>query len=330
MDILRKKVRKSNIRLGGNKSSFIDNPFCDISFDSQEKDYIEDLENDISSRPDIENNDDLIKSYLRQLSTMPLLAHEEEVVLARKVKSGDRNAKQELVKRNLRLVVSIAKKYTNQGLSLIDLIQEGNLGLIKATDKFDVERGFKFSTYATWWIRQGITRALSDKSRTIRIPVHLIESMNKIKKVTKDFILSTGREPTQEELAAILEMDTEDIQNIISSMKAPISTETPIGNDDEAALSDIIENTSSIEPNDYLINEELKSTIENNLISLNPKEKNVVVLRYGLDDGSKKSLKEVGDFLGISYPRTRQLLASALKKLRSPEIATNLKPYLYN
>ena len=329
-----KKTKKEfqslkQIKVGKGQNDFIQNPFCDVDINLSES--YSDFENNNEDKKRIrEEDNDSIKFYLKQLNLIPLLTHEEEIKLAKKVKKGDLKAKRELVRRNLRLVVSIAKKYINQGLSFLDLVQEGNLGLIRAAEKFDVDRGFKFSTYATWWVRQGITRALSDKSRTIRIPVHMVEVANKLKKATKDFILKTGREPNREELAMLLNTDIKHIQNIISSMQIPLSTDTPLGSNEDSDLGEFIEDKFSIEPEDYLTSEELKSKIEDNLLLLNPKEKSVVILRYGLSDGAKKTLQEVGRSLGITYPRARQLLASALKKLRSPEVSSRLKEYLYN
>lgn len=274
--------------------------------------------------------DDAIKSYLKQISLIPLLKHEEEISLARKAREGDEEAKKELVRRNLRLVVSIAKRYVNQGLSFLDLVQEGNLGLMKAVDKFNVDLGYKFSTYATWWVRQGITRALSDKSRIIRLPVHMVENINKIRKAEKKLIYAIGREPKQEELAQFLDIDIQDIQNTVNLMKVPVSTEQPIGSGEEGKLEDLLEDKSLENPNDELVNKNLQYEISDSLLFLNPKEKKVVELRFGLDDGSKKTLKQVGESLGISYPRARQIFASAIKKLRQPEVSSKLKSYMYN
>ena len=275
-------------------------------------------------------SDDAAKSYLKKLTSIRLLTADEEVKLAKKVKKGDLKAKQELVRRNLRLVVSVAKKYINRGFSFLDLIQEGNLGLIKAAEKFDHKRGFKFSTYATWWIRQSITRAISDKSRTIRIPVHMIENMNKLKKATRDLSNAIGREPKEEEIAEALDTDVKDIQKIISSMRLPISIDSPINSEEEAGLGEIIENSFSEEPNDSLTANDLKNNLEDSLSLLNPREKSVVELRYGLNDGMERSLKEVSNKLEVTHTKARQLMASALKKLRTPEITNRLKTYLYN
>lgn len=316
------KKKLNHIAIKSNKSdyvSFYDNPFCDVDYESEEKEF----------KVGFKNNDS-IKLYLKKLTSIPLLTHEEEIKLAKKVKDGDKKAKNELVRRNLRLVVSIAKKYINQSLPFLDLIQEGNLGLIKATEKFDHSRGFKFSTYATWWIRQAITRALSDKSRTIRLPVHIVENMNKLKKAVRVFTQAIGRQPKEEELAEILNTNTKQIKNIFNSYQLPISIDSPVGTNEEGELQELIEDKYSFEPQELLSSEDLRGEIEDTLLLLNPKEKSVVELRYGLQDGQKKTLKEVGDELGISHGRARQLQASAFKKLRNPEISSRLKGYLYN
>lgn len=301
-----------------NGSNFYDNPYCDVDVDQ-----IKGKQVDLNER-------DSIKLYLKQLTSIPLLTREEEIKLAKKVKRGNLNAKKELVRRNLRLVVSIAKKYVNRGLPFLDLIQEGNVGLIRGAEKFDPSRGFKFSTYATWWIRQGITRALSDKSRTIRVPVHMFESMNKLKKAVRKISQAIGREPKEEELAQYLNTDVESVQNIINSLRYTISTDTPIGTNEGSELQEIIENKLATEPQEYVTNEDLRYQIEDSLLQLNQKEKNVIELRYGLNDGSTRTLKEVGNELGIPYTRARQLQASALKKLRNSEVSERLKNYLYN
>ena len=301
------------------QNGFLENPFCDISSESV----------DVGSL-DKDFNDDSVKAYLKKLTSIPLLTQEEEIKLAKKVRNGDLDAKRELVKRNLRLVVSIAKRYLNRGLSFLDLIQEGNLGLIRGAEKFDVDRGYKFSTYATWWVRQAITRALSDKSRTIRLPVHMVENVNKLKKAVRELSQAIGREPKQEELAQYLNTDIEHVQNIINSMRTLISTDAPIGTNEEGEISELIEDKFLTPPQEYLSSEDLRYEIEDSLVVLNPKEKKVVTLRFGLNDGSKRTLKEVGKELGITHERARQLQASALKKLRSEEISSRLKGYLYN
>ncbi len=303
--------------------SFYENPFCDVGPDLEIDDFKYETKSSYA-------DDDSIKFYLKQLTSIPLLTHKEEISLAKKAKIGDLNAKHELVKRNLRLVVSIAKKYLNQGMSFLDLVQDGNIGLIKAVEKFDIDKGFKFSTYATWWVRQGITRGLSDKSRTIRLPVHMVGNINKMKKAVRELSQAIGRQPKQTELAELMNTDVKHIQDILGSMKTLVSTDAPIRANEEGELQDLIEDKFSIELQDSLTNEDLKFEIADILLYLNPKEKNVVELSFGLNDGSKRTLKQVGEDLGISYSRARQLLASALKKLRRQEISSRLKTYLYN
>lgn len=318
------KLRKIN----SSNSNFYENPLCDFDFSEHYKNTLED--GIAIRRESKDDNNDSIKLYLKKLSSIKLLTHEEEINLAKKIKLGDTNAKKKLVEKNLKLVVSIAKKYTNHNLSFLDLIQEGNLGLIKATDKFDPERGYKFSTYATWWIRQAISRALADKSRTIRVPVHISENMNKLKRVTKALSQALGREPKEKEIAEALNTDIKYIQKIMDSLKLPVSMDTPIGHDDEGNLANLLEDKSQNEFTISLESKDLKLDLDDGLLLLNPKEKNIVELRFGLNDGSTRSLKEVGEYLGISYPRARQLLASAMKKLRNPDYSNRLKTYLYN
>lgn len=308
-------------------TGFESNPFCDIDISLTED--FESSDNENKAKLYTEDNDS-IKLYLKQLSSIPLLSREEEITLAKKVKKGDLEAKKELVRRNLRLVVSIAKRYMNRGLSFLDLIQEGNLGLIKGAEKFDPNRGFKFSTYATWWVRQGITRALADKSRTIRVPVHVIEYVSKLKKAVRTLSQAIGREPKEEELAQYLNTDVEELQNIINATKIPLSTDSPIGIDETFELQEVIEDKITTNADDDVVSKDLRYKIEDSLTLLNKKEKDVIELRYGLSDGAKRTLREVGRHLGISYGKARQLQASALKKLRCKEIASGLSPYLYN
>ena len=295
-------------------------PFCDV--------YDSSLDNEKPKNEQVK--DDSIAKYLKSLTTIPLLTHEEELKLARKIKKGDLKAKQELTRRNLRLVVSVAKKYIGRGYPFLDLIQEGNLGLIKATEKFDPKRGFKFSTYATWWIRQAITRAIADKSRVIRIPVHMVENISKLKKSISSLNQALGREPREEEVANLLDMKVDDIQYVIDLMQYPISSDAPIGGDEESTISEIIEDKSVIQPEEELTNSDLTYEINDTLENLNKNEKKVVMLRYGLEDGAKKTLKEVGKELGITHERARQLQASALKKLRNIDVIGKLEPYMYN
>ncbi|MCH2228546.1 MAG: sigma-70 family RNA polymerase sigma factor [Candidatus Caenarcaniphilales bacterium] len=274
-------------------------------------------------------SDDSVKMYLREIGRVPLLNAKQEIELARRIKEGDINAKRKLVRHNLRLVVSIAKKYINRGLPFLDLIQEGNLGLIRAAEKFDPERGYKFSTYATWWVRQGITRSLSDKSRTIRVPVHMVETINKFKKVARRLGQLFDRRPTEEELAEVMEVSTQKIKEIVAAMRTPVSLEAPINNEEDGKLEDFIADSSdNVHPELAATDQLLSSDILKVLETLTPKEKAVVQLRFGIDSGQERTLEEVGRLLGITRERVRQLEFRALKKLRHPERAVKLRDYL--
>ena len=262
--------------------------------------------------------EDSVKLYLREIGRVALLDAQQEIELARRIKEGEEEAKRLLVRHNLRLVVSIAKKYINRGLPFLDLIQEGNLGLIRAAEKFDHTRGFKFSTYATWWIRQGITRALSDKSRTVRIPVHMVETIQRVKNVASQAAMELGRRPTVQELAAILQISTDKLSEVMAAMRTPVSLHSPIGSEDEGTLEEFISDTLRSSPDqeatDRLLRKDLLNFLDQ---TLTPKEKAVVVLRYGLDEtGEPRTLEEVGEILDITRERVRQLEARALKKLR--------------
>ena len=270
--------------------------------------------------------DDLVKIYLREIGRMSVLTPDEELNLARKSQCGDITAKQDLVRHNLRLVVSIAKKYLNRGMSFLDLIQEGNLGLMKAVDKFDPERGFKFSTYATWWVRQGITRSLSDKSRTIRIPVHMVELISKLKKARKKLSEKTGYPPSDEELACELKLDTSRVKEIIQIMELPISLHSSVNSEEEGDLEDFI--TDEGASPEFAANGILLGININKALScLTLKEAAVIRLRFGLDCGQERTLEEVGKILGVTRERVRQLEHRALKKLRQPGACDNLKDY---
>lgn len=292
----------------------------ELSLDSE-------IEFDDKSKTSIPLTDDLVKIYLREIGRLSVLSTKAELALARKVKAGDIKAKQELVRHNLRLVVSIAKKYLNRGLSFLDLIQEGNLGLMKAVDKFDPERGYKFSTYATWWIRQAITRALSDKSRTIRIPVHMVELLSKLKKTIKRLTEKFGQTPTDEDIAREVDIDISKIKEIIHVMESPVSLNSPVNSEEEGNLEDLIKDNSNITP-EYLANGMLLGrNINTALKCLTLKEAAVIKLRFGLDSGQERTLEEVGKILGVTRERVRQLEFRALKKLRQPGACENLRDY---
>jgi RNA polymerase primary sigma factor len=271
---------------------------------------------------------DSTKSYLKNLNKIPLLAPKEEIELARRIKEGDSKAKRLLVKHNLRLVVSIAKKYINRGLPFLDLIQEGNLGLIRAAEKFDHTMGFRFSTYATWWIKQGITRSLSDKSRLVRLPVHMVEQMNQLKKLTETASSKLGRDLNENEMSALLELPVEQVKRILNYKQVPVSLDLKINDEDaESSLADLIQDEKATSPETVAFNEGLCRTVTESLDKfLNEEEKTVVELHYGLRDGHKYTLREIADQLGISHELARRVQATALKKLRHPNVIYVLKP----
>ncbi len=274
-------------------------------------------------------SDDSVKMYLREIGRVPLLTAKQEIELARRIKKNDLEAKRKLVRHNLRLVVSIAKKYINRGLPFLDLIQEGNLGLIRAAEKFDPERGYKFSTYATWWVRQGITRSLSDKSRTIRVPVHMVETINKFKKIARKLGQELNRRPTEFELAEVMEVPTAKIKEIVAAMRTPVSLESPISPDDDGKLEDFVPDMFMNRRPEFSASEQLLADdVLKVLDTLTEKEKAVVQLRFGIDSGQERTLEEVGRKLGITRERVRQLEFRALKKLRHPDRASKLRDYL--
>lgn len=262
--------------------------------------------------------DDPVKIYLKEIGRVPLLTAEEEIELAQRMTQGDSYAKKRLSEANLRLVVSIAKKYVGRGMQFLDLIQEGNLGLIKAVEKFDYTKGFKFSTYATWWIRQAITRAIADQARTIRIPVHMIETINKMMKVTRNLQQDLGREPTPEEISEKMDIPVEKIKKVMKIAKEPVSLETPIGEDEDSSLGDFIEDKSAKNPSDEVTYLKLKEHTRNILDTLSPREASVLRLRFGIDCDSDHTLEEVGKKFTVTRERIRQIEAKALRKLRHP------------
>ena len=272
--------------------------------------------------------DDPVKMYLKDIGRVPLLSGDEEIELARRMQEGDEAAKKRLSEANLRLVVSIAKRYVGRGMLLLDLIQEGNLGLMKAVEKFDYQKGFKFSTYATWWIRQSITRAIADQARTIRIPVHMVETINKLTRVSRILLQENGREPTPEEIAAAMEVDVARVREIQKIAQDPVSLETPIGEEEDSHLGDFIEDDKTQTPGDSVAFIMLKEQLLGVLDTLTPREEKVLRLRYGIDDGKPRTLEEVGREFNVTRERIRQIEAKALRKLRHPSRSKKLKDFL--
>ena len=271
---------------------------------------------------------DPVRMYLKEIGQIKLLSMEEELELADRILAGDEQAKTILAEANLRLVVSIAKRYVGRGMLFLDLIQEGNIGLMKAVDKFDVTKGYKFSTYATWWIRQAITRAIADQARTIRVPVHMVETINKLARIQRQLTLELNREPSEEELAAKMNMSVDKIRDIYKISQEPVSLETPIGEEDDSHLGDFIKDESNASPEEYATNEMLKDEIDEVLLTLTEREEKVIRLRFGLDDGKSKTLEEVGQLFGVTRERIRQIEAKALRKLRHPSRSRKLKDYM--
>lgn len=274
--------------------------------------------------------DDPVKQYLKEIGNYPLLSLNEEIELAKKIEEGDENAKRMLAESNLRLVVSIAKRYVGRGLSFLDLIQEGNLGLIKAVDKFDYNKGYKFSTYATWWIRQAITRSIADQSRTIRIPVHMSEVINKTYRISRNLLQELGREPTEQELAEAMNLPIEKVREILKVSADPISLDTTIGEEDDSHLGDFIKDETVVGPEDAASYSMLQDQIKKLLETLTEREQRVLILRFGLEDGRSRTLEEVGKEFQVTRERIRQIEAKALRKLRHPSRARMLKGYDVN
>jgi RNA polymerase primary sigma factor len=272
--------------------------------------------------------DDSVRLYLREIGRVPLLSGEEEVELAKRIMNGDKAAKDKMVEANLRLVVSIAKKYIGRGLDLLDLIQEGSAGLLRAVEKFDYTKGFKFSTYATWWIRQAITRAIADQARTIRIPVHMVETINKLIRTQRRLVQELGREPLPEEIAAEMEMDVEKVNHIIKIKQDIVSLEAPVGEEADSTLGDFIEDEDSVSPEDAATYQLLKEQVNSVLALLTPREQKILRMRFGLEDGRSHTLEEVGQEFGVTRERIRQIEAKALAKLRKHRDSKKLKDYL--
>ena len=309
----------------------------EIIEDSDEPGFeeLEDLEEEIKldevetfEVPDGVSVDDPVRLYLKEIGKIPLLTAEQEMEYSKKMMEGDESARKKLSEANLRLVVSIAKKYVGRGMLFLDLIQEGNLGLIKAVEKFDYRKGYKFSTYATWWIRQAITRAIADQAKTIRVPVHMVETINKLKRTQRQLTLELNREPKEEELAEKMGLPVEKIREIIKIDVDPISLEKPTREDEDSCVADFIKDESNMSPEEYAINSKLKDEIAEVLLTLTEREEQVLRLRFGLEDGTCRTLEEVGNMFGVTRERIRQIEAKALRKLRHPSRSKKLKDYL--
>ena len=350
-DIVQKAKEKGKITYGELATELGDiNPEqIDKVFDAFEEMGVDVLKDDFDEEPDVEelekvedikvedintmnfdgiNIDDPVRMYLREIGKIPLLSFDEELELAKKVIDGDEEAKQKLAESNLRLVVSIAKKYVGRGMLFLDLIQEGNMGLIKAVEKFDYTKGYKFSTYATWWIRQAITRAIADQARTIRIPVHMVETINKLIRTSRHLLQQLGREPTPDEIAQEMEIPVEKVMEIQKIAQDPVSLETPIGEEDDSHLGDFIQDEDSPAPQDSAAYTLLKEQLEEVMNTLTPREAKVLKLRFGLEDGRARTLEEVGREFNVTRERIRQIEAKALRKLRHPSRSKKLKDYM--
>ena len=302
----------------------------DLDDDSGEEDTggnLEDILKDNTIAKELTINDP-VRMYLKEIGKISLLSLDEETELSKRIAEGDETAKNRLAESNLRLVVSIAKRYVGRGMLFLDLIQEANIGLMKAVEKFDAEKGYKFSTYATWWIRQAITRAIADQARTIRVPVHMVETINKLSRYQRQLTLELNREPTDEELAKKMGMSPDKVREVIKIAQDPVSLETPIGEEEDSHLGDFVPDESNMSPEDFTIHEMLKEEIGDVLLTLTEREEQVLRLRFGLDDGSPKTLEEVGQMFGVTRERIRQIEAKALRKLRHPSRSRKLKDFL--
>ena len=350
-NLLKQAKEKGQITYGdlANQLNDVSPDQIDSVFDAFEEIGVDLLPDDFEEEPDIEylkevedlkldeitdtsydgiNVDDPVRMYLREIGRIPLLTFDEELDLAKRILKGDEEAKQKLAESNLRLVVSIAKKYVGRGMLFLDLIQEGNMGLIKAVEKFDYTKGFKFSTYATWWIRQAITRAIADQARTIRIPVHMVETINKLIRTSRHLLQQLGREPTPEEIAAEMEIPVEKVAEIQKIAQDPVSLETPIGEEDDSHLGDFIQDEDSPAPHDAASYAMLKEQLEEVMGTLTPREAKVLKLRFGLEDGKSRTLEEVGSEFNVTRERIRQIEAKALRKLRHPSRSKKLRDYM--
>lgn len=306
-----------------------------IKTGNQDDDIVDDVEDDVEEEAEVDLSvpegvgiDDPVRMYLKEIGRVPLLSADEEIQLAKSMEEGNEESKRRLAEANLRLVVSIAKRYVGRGMLFLDLIQEGNLGLIKAVEKFDYTKGYKFSTYATWWIRQAITRAIADQARTIRIPVHMVETINKLIRVSRQLLQELGREPAPEEIAKVMDIPVERVREIMKIAQEPVSLETPIGEEEDSHLGDFIPDDDAPAPAEAASFILLKEQLEEVLETLTPREEKVLRLRFGLDDGRTRTLEEVGQEFGVTRERIRQIEAKALRKLRHPSRSKKLKDYL--
>ena len=329
IEIIEDKTQKADVDFSDNDNDLIvDKDFDGVSDDELKKEDDIEMDKIDLSLPKGISIDDPVRMYLKEIGKIPLLKPHEEIEYAKRMLEGDEIAKQRLVEANLRLVVSIAKRYVGRGMLFLDLIQEGNIGLMKAVEKFDANKGYKFSTYATWWIRQAITRAIADQARTIRVPVHMVETINKLSRFQRQLTLELNREPTDEELAKKMSIPVEKVREIIKIAQDPVSLDTPIGEEDDSHLGDFVKDERSMSPEEFTIHEMLKDEISDILLTLTEREEQVLRLRFGLDDGSCKTLEEVGQMFGVTRERIRQIEAKALRKLRHPSRSRKLKDFL--
>ena len=329
MDLILEYLEKSNIDI---LQSGVEEDTVDLLLESDD-DILLDEEDEVEIIDDVDvlegvSTEDPVRMYLKEIGNVPLLSTEEEVELAKKVEQGDEEAKKSLTEANLRLVVSIAKKYVGRGMPFLDLIQEGNMGLMKAVDKFDYTKGYKFSTYATWWIRQAITRGIADTGRTIRVPVHMVETINKTLRMTRTLLQELGREPTPEEVAERLNVPVSKVREVLKISRDPVSLDTPIGEEDDSHLGDFIEDDSALSPADSAAFSMLRAELGTALESLTDRERQAVQLRFGLIDGRARTLEEVGKEFNVTRERIRQIEAKALRKLRHPSRSKRLKDFL--
>ena len=331
MDEIYEYLEKHNVDVLSEKS--MEDDTADVLVIDNEDDLLGDEEEEVELIDDVDvlegiSTEDPVRMYLKEIGNVPLLTSEEEVELAKRVEAGDEEAKRKLTEANLRLVVSIAKKYVGRGMPFLDLIQEGNMGLMKAVDKFDYTKGYKFSTYATWWIRQAITRGIADTGRTIRVPVHMVETINKTLRMTRTLLQELGREPTSEEVAERLGVPVARVREVLKISRDPVSLDTPIGEEDDSHLGDFIEDETALSPADSAAFSMLKEELATALESLTERERQVVRLRFGLEDGRARTLEEVGKEFNVTRERIRQIEAKALRKLRHPSRSKRLKDFL--